>query len=34
MIGVQEPGKIANWISPPARGVNEQPFDFEYVKLN
>jgi benzoyl-CoA 2,3-dioxygenase component B len=34
MIGVYEPGKIANWISPPARGVNEQPLDFDYVKLN
>ena len=34
MIMVREPGKFANWISPPARGVNEQPVDFEYVKLS
>jgi benzoyl-CoA 2,3-epoxidase subunit B len=29
---VLEPGKIAQWIAPPARGVNSQPFDFEYVR--
>ncbi len=29
---VTEPGKIANWIAPPPRGVNGQPFDFEYVR--
>jgi benzoyl-CoA 2,3-dioxygenase component B len=29
---VFERGKIANWIAPPARGVNGQEFDFEYVK--
>lgn len=34
MIQVLEPGKMANWIAPPPRGVNEQPLDFEYVKLN
>ena len=34
MVKVHEPGKIANWISPPARGVNDQPLDFEFVKLN
>ena len=28
-----EIGKIANWISPPSRGVNDNPFEFEYVKL-
>ena len=27
-----EPGKIANWIAPPARGINGQPFEFEYVR--
>ncbi len=31
---VLEPGKFANWIAPPARGVNSQPVDFEYVRLN
>ena len=30
-----EPGKIAGWIAPPARGVNhEDPSTFEYVKFN
>jgi len=29
---VTEPGKIAGWVAPPARGVNGQPFEFEYVK--
>ncbi len=33
MIQVTEPGKMANWIAPPARGINGQPLDFEYVKL-
>ena len=32
MIGVTEPGKCANWTSPPDRGINNQPFDFEYVR--
>ncbi|MBL4637283.1 MAG: benzoyl-CoA 2,3-epoxidase subunit BoxB [Kofleriaceae bacterium] len=27
-----EPGKIANWIAPPRRGINGQPFEYEYVK--
>ena len=30
---VTEPGKFAGWIAPPARGINGQPVDFEYVKL-
>jgi benzoyl-CoA 2,3-dioxygenase component B len=29
---VTEPGKFANWIAPPARGINGQPLDFEYVR--
>ncbi len=29
---VTEPGKIAGWIAPPARGINSQPFAFEYVR--
>ncbi len=29
---VHEPGKIANWIAPPTRGINGQPFEFEYVR--
>ncbi len=26
-----EPGKFANWIAPPARGINKQALDFLYV---
>ena len=28
-----EPGQIASWLSPPPKGINGQPFDYEYVKL-
>jgi benzoyl-CoA 2,3-dioxygenase component B len=31
---VIEPGKFASWIAPPARGINSQPVDFEYVRFN
>lgn len=31
---VIEPGKYANWIAPPTRGINNQPGDFEYVRFN
>jgi benzoyl-CoA 2,3-dioxygenase component B len=31
---VVEPGKFANWIAPPARGINNQPVDFEYVRFS
>ena len=30
---VTEQGKYAAWISPPPKGVNGQPIDFEYVRL-
>ena len=30
---VVEPGKFANWIAPPAIGINRQPVDFEYVRF-
>jgi benzoyl-CoA 2,3-dioxygenase component B len=30
---VVEPGKIANWIAPPATGIKGKPFEFEYVRL-
>jgi benzoyl-CoA 2,3-dioxygenase component B len=30
---VVERGKFAAWIAPPARGINGQPIDFEYVRL-
>ncbi len=33
MQGVYEPGKVANWIAPPRRGINGQEFTYEYVKL-
>jgi benzoyl-CoA 2,3-dioxygenase component B len=29
---VTEIGKYAGWIAPPARGINNQPTDFEYVR--
>ena len=28
-----EPGKFASWIAAPAKGINGQPVDMEYVKL-
>ena len=31
---VIEPGKFANWIAPPAKGINGLPVDFEYVRFN
>jgi benzoyl-CoA 2,3-dioxygenase component B len=31
---VAEPGRFANWIAPPARGINNQAVDFEYVRFN
>ncbi len=31
---VVEPGKFANWIAPPAAGINRQPIDFRYVRFN
>ena len=31
---VVEPGKIAGWIAPPARGVNREPLDFEYIRFD
>jgi benzoyl-CoA 2,3-dioxygenase component B len=29
-----EPGRFANWISPPRAGINGQPIEFEYVKIH
>ncbi|MFO0762249.1 MAG: benzoyl-CoA 2,3-epoxidase subunit BoxB [Byssovorax sp.] len=29
---IYEPGKMAHWIAPPARGIRGLPADFEYVK--
>jgi benzoyl-CoA 2,3-dioxygenase component B len=29
---IYEPGKFANYIAPPRRGINQQPVDFQYVR--
>ncbi|MFN7142158.1 MAG: benzoyl-CoA 2,3-epoxidase subunit BoxB [Myxococcota bacterium] len=29
---VTEPGKMANWIAAPRKGINSQPVEFEYVR--
>lgn len=34
MGAVTEPGKYANWIAPPTKGINGNPVDFEYVRFN
>ena len=31
---VVEPGRFANWIAPPARGIDNHPLDFQYVRFN
>jgi benzoyl-CoA 2,3-dioxygenase component B len=31
---VQQPGRMANWIAIPTKGINNQPLDFEYVRLH
>jgi benzoyl-CoA 2,3-epoxidase subunit B len=31
---VTEPGKIANWLARPARGIKGLPFEYEYVRLD
>ncbi|MCS6805172.1 MAG: benzoyl-CoA 2,3-epoxidase subunit BoxB [Acidobacteriota bacterium] len=31
---VYERGQFAHWIAPPARGINGQPLDFEYVRFH
>ena len=33
MVACHEPGKIAGWIAPPAKGIDGKPFEFEYVRL-
>ena len=30
---VIEPGRLASWIAPPARGIHGRPLDFDYVRL-
>jgi benzoyl-CoA 2,3-epoxidase subunit B len=29
---VYEPGKFANYIAPPIRGINRMPINYEYVR--
>jgi hypothetical protein len=29
---VTEVGRIAGWIAPPAKGINNNPFAWEYVR--
>ncbi len=31
---VVQPGRMAGWIAPPERGVNNLPVEYEYVRLN
>jgi benzoyl-CoA 2,3-dioxygenase component B len=31
---VMQPGKMAAWIAPPDRGINNLALDYEYVKLH
>ena len=31
---VIEPGRMAGWIAPPERGINNLPLEHEYVKLH
>ncbi|NOT31537.1 MAG: benzoyl-CoA 2,3-epoxidase subunit BoxB [Planctomycetes bacterium] len=33
MVACHARGKIAGWIAPPAKGIDGQPFEFEYVRL-
>ncbi len=33
MVQVTEPGKMANWIAPPLKGINDKPVAYDYVKL-
>ena len=33
MVPCHEPGKMAGWIAPPAKGLDGKPVDYEYVKL-
>ena len=33
MFQVTQPGKMANWIAPPDRGINNQDVEYEYVRM-
>jgi benzoyl-CoA 2,3-dioxygenase component B len=32
MAPTPEPGQMAHWIAPPARGINGKPIEFEYIR--
>jgi benzoyl-CoA 2,3-dioxygenase component B len=34
MTRVVEPGRFANWIAAPAKGINNQPIEFHYVRFD
>jgi len=34
MVRVTEPGKMANWVAPPAKGIHGKDVECEYVKLH
>jgi benzoyl-CoA 2,3-dioxygenase component B len=31
---VVAPGRMAAWIAPPERGINNLPIDYDYVRVN
>jgi benzoyl-CoA 2,3-epoxidase subunit B len=33
MVAEYGAGEFAGWIAPPASGINEQPVEFDYVRL-
>lgn len=33
MVRVTEPGKMAGWLAPPDRGINNMPVSYEYVRV-
>jgi benzoyl-CoA 2,3-dioxygenase component B len=30
---VHEPGRIAGWVAPPKVGINDQGFEYDYVRF-
>ncbi len=34
MVPVLEPGRMANWIAPPKRGIHGRPLDYQYVRFH
>ena len=33
MVQVKTPGKMAGWVAPPDRGINNLPVEYEYVHI-